>query len=64
MTEPQPHRDDVASMTEDAELELRTRVTLLEQRVAYVLWIAIGAQAGLLALAILLALHTRSRGAT
>ena len=43
-------------MSDEQEMELRGRLTVLEQRVMLIFWLAIGAEIGVIALATLLTL--------
>lgn len=44
-------------MSDEFEMELRARLTVLEQRVGLVFWFAVAAEVGVLALAVVFALN-------
>jgi len=54
--QPTPDRMDQAGepMSDEEEMELRGRVTMLEDRVGLTFWLAIAAEVGVLALALIL----------
>ena len=63
MTEEQHNRMDQAGvpMSDEEEMELRGRMTVLEQRVGIIFWLALLAELGVLALGIALVVEARKK---
>ena len=61
MTDPTNDRMDQAGvpMSDEEEMELRGRMTVLEQRVGIIFWLALLAELGVLALGIALIVEAR-----